>query len=402
MMKVDYLVLGAGLSGCVIAERLASVLGKRVLLVDRRDHVGGNAYDYYDANGILVHRYGPHIFHTNSEVVWTYLSRFTEWRPYEHRVLAAVDGRYVPVPFNLNALEALFPARQASLITAQLVKRYGFPAKVPILKLLEDQESGIREFAEYVYRRVFYGYTVKQWGITPEELSPSVTARVPVHISRDDRYFQDTYQAMPRTGYSEMFRRMIAHPNIHVLLKTDSRDVAAWGRFDRVVYTGPIDEYFGYIHGPLPYRSLRFELTHQRGSLVQAVGQINFPSQYEFTRTTEFRHLTGQGGDGTTIATEYPLPYIRGKNDPYYPVPREENQEIFARYQEEAAALKGRVFFAGRLADYRYYNMDQAVARALSLFEKEIVPLEKGADGQHWPVSVEPSRSAHEGVEIPG
>src|SRR5215212_6836688 len=258
-MKVDWLIVGAGFTGLVLAERIASQLDQKVLVVERRNHIGGNAYDYYDDNGILVHRYGPHIFHTNSKKVWNFLSQFTEWRPYYHRVLALVDGRKVPVPFNLNSLYAVFPPKYASTLEDLLLEHYGFGAKIPILKLRQAASGELRFLADYNYEKVFYGYNLKQWGLKPEELNPSVTGRVPVHISRDDRYFQDTYQAMPKLGYTEMFRRMLKQENVRVLLNTDYQDIVNDVKFGRMIYTGPIDAYFDYTYGPLPYRSLRWE-----------------------------------------------------------------------------------------------------------------------------------------------
>ena len=369
-MKVDYLVVGAGFTGATLAERIASELGKKVLVVDRRDHIGGNAYDEYDAHGVLVHRYGPHIFHTNSKKVWDYLSRFTEWRPYFHRVRAVVEGKEVPLPFSLATLHRLFSPRLAERLEEKLLAHYGYGARVPILRLKEAEDPDLRFLAEYVYRNVFEGYTLKQWGMRPEELAPSVTARVPVLVSHDERYFQDPYQAMPKEGYTALFRRMLAHPNIRVLLGADWKEVEGEVRFRRLIFTGPIDEFFGYLHGPLPYRSLRFRLETHPVPWLQEVGTVNYPNEHPYTRVTEFKHLTGQGYlPHTTVAYEYPEAYEPGRNEPYYPVPREENEVRYRLYLKEAEGLKG-VFFAGRLGDYRYYNMDQAVARALKLFEE--------------------------------
>ena len=371
-VKVDWLIVGAGYTGAVLAERIASQLGQKVLVIERRDHIAGNAYDYYDPHGILVHRYGPHIFHTNSKRVWDYLSQFTEWRPYYHRVRALIEGKEIPLPFSLASLRALFSERLANKLEEKLIAHCGYGARVPILKLREAEDPDLRFLADYVYRHVFEGYTLKQWGLRPEELSPTVTARVPVLVSYDERYFQDTYQAMPKEGYTALFRRMLSHHNIKVLLKADWREVEGEVCFDRMVFTGPIDEFFGYLHGPLPYRSLRFELEHHPRLYVQEVGQMNYPNEYPYTRITEFKHLTGQDYlPHTTLAYEYPEAYEPGKNEPYYPVPKEENEERYQLYLKEAERLKA-VIFAGRLGDYRYYNMDQAVARALKLFEEVV------------------------------
>lgn len=371
-MKVDWLIVGAGFTGCTLAERIASQLNKKVLVVDRRRHIGGNAYDHYDDHGILVHKYGPHIFHTNSQKVWNYLSQFTEWRPYYHRVMASIEGQLIPLPFNLNAIRFLFPPRMAERLEEKLVNAYGYGARVPILRLRETEDKDLRFLADYVYKHVFEGYTLKQWGMRPEELDASVTARVPVLVSRDDRYFQDTYQAMPKHGYTRLFENLLSHPNIRVLLGTDWKDIEGEVVFDFLAFTGPIDEFFDYMYGPLPYRSLRFSfecIDHLPGSHLQPVGTINYPNEHPFTRITEFKHLTGQVHGGSTLAIEYPEAYTPGRNEPYYPVPKAENQEKYILYQKEAVKLKN-VIFAGRLADYRYYNMDQAVARALKMFEE--------------------------------
>ncbi len=370
-MRVDWLIVGAGFTGAVLAERIASQLDQKVLVVDRRNHIGGNAYDFYDEHGVLVHKYGPHIFHTNSRKVWDYLSQFTEWRPYYHQVLASVEGKLVPVPFNLNSLYALFPPKYAERLEERLVCAYGFGVKVPILKMKEAEDAEIRFLADYIYRNIFYGYTLKQWGLKPEELDPSVTGRVPVYISRDNRYFQDTYQAMPRHGYTVMFQRILDHKNIKVLLNTDYSEIAKEVHFKRMVYTGPIDEFFEFSEGPLSYRSLRFEFLHLSEEWHQSVGTLNYPNDYDFTRITEFKRLSGQVCPGTTLVVEYPEAYNPMVNEPYYPVPREENQLLYKIYKELAQKeLGGRIIFAGRLGDYRYYNMDQAVARALMLFDE--------------------------------
>jgi UDP-galactopyranose mutase len=371
-MKVDWLIVGAGFTGLVLAERIASRLDERVLVVERRDHLGGNAYDHFDANGILVHRYGPHLFHTNSDKVWRYLSHFTEWYPYSHRVLALLDGKKVQVPFNLNSLYAVFTPEYAGKLEELLRKRYGFGSNVPILKLRREASGDLRSLAEYVYDKVFYGYSLKQWGLAPEELNPGVTGRVPVRVSRDDRYFQDRYQAIPRHGYTAMFQRMADHPNIEVLLETDYREIEGEIEFDAMVYTGLIDEFFEYRHGELPYRSLHFEFDYLPVDAYQEVAQVNYPDEQPHTRIAEYKHITGQRAHGTTVSIEYPLAYRRGQNLPYYPVPREENRKRYNLYLSEAEGLDNRVIFAGRLADYKYYNMDQAVARALGVFEKQV------------------------------
>lgn len=370
-VNADWLIVGAGFTGCTLAERIATQLNRKVVLVDRRPRVGGNAYDEYDDNGVLVHRFGPHIFHTNSTKVFDYLSTFTEWRAYEHRVQVAIGGRKVPAPFNLNSLHSLFPAPEAAEMEGLLAGTYGEGAKVPILKMREHPHPRVRKLAEFIYENVFYGYTLKQWRLAPEDLDPSVTGRVPVHISRDDRYFQDRFQTMPAAGYSALFQRMLRHPNIEIVLNCDHR--AAHGiRFRRMIYTGPIDEFFDYVHGELPYRSIRFDFLTAQEEWHQGCGTVNYPNDYEYTRITEQKYLSGQSLPKSTLVVEYPEAHVRGRNEPYYPVPREENRNRYERYLRELRALNGSVVMAGRLADYKYYNMDQAVARAMKVFEEEV------------------------------
>jgi len=370
-MKTDWLIVGAGFTGATLAERIASQLGQRVCLIDRRDHIGGNAFDYHDKAGVIVHKYGPHVFHTDYQEVWEYLSRFTEWHEYTHHVLAAVDGRTVPIPFNLNTLHALLPA-EAPELESKLVKQYGRGARIPVLELMKHPSHELRKLGEYVYENFFRGYTLKQWGVTPEKLSPTVTGRVPIVVSRDDRYFRDIYQAMPACGYNSLFQRMLDHPNITVLLNTEYRPERPNVQADRVIYTGPIDAYFGYMHGPLPYRSLRFELRTVQQQWWQKSAVVNYPNDYAFTRITEFKYFLSQDLPQTTIMKEYPLAHVPGKTEPYYPIPHGKNVELYRKYAAEAARLKPRLLFAGRLGEYRYYNMDEAVKRALELFESEV------------------------------
>jgi UDP-galactopyranose mutase len=368
----DFLIVGAGFAGSVLAERIATQLNKKVLIVDKRNHIGGNAYDYYNENGILVHKYGPHIFHTNSKKVIDYLSQFTDWRPYFHRVLAVVEGKKVPVPFNLNSIYELFPQKYAIKLEEELIRTFGYGQKVPILKLRETSNRELKFLADYIYNNVFYGYTLKQWELKPEELDPSVTARVPVYVSRDNRYFQDTYQLMPKEGYTKMFERMLSHKNIKILLNTDYKEIIDIIKFNKIIFTGPIDEFFDYQFGELPYRSLVFDFQSINSEYYQEVGQINYPNNNTFTRITEFKHITGQNSPITSIAYEYPMPFDRNSIlIPYYPIPKEENNKLYLKYLTESEKLKN-VIFCGRLADYKYYNMDQIIARALNIFEKEI------------------------------
>jgi UDP-galactopyranose mutase len=356
----DYLIVGAGFSGAVLAERLASN-GFKVLICDRRPHIGGNAYDHYDEAGILVHKYGPHIFHTNSRDVFDYLSRFTEWRGYEHRVLASVDGQLVPIPINLETVNTLYGLK----LTSFEVEKFFESQAEKRSPVRTSEDVVVSKVGRELYEKFFRGYTRKQWDLDPSELDASVTSRVPVRTNRDDRYFTDTYQAMPLRGYTRMFENMLDHPNIFILLKTDYRDIEKAIPFREMIYTGPVDAYFDYRFGKLPYRSLEFKFeTHDR-STFQPTGTVNFPNEHLYTRITEFKYLTGQEHAKTSIVYEFP----RAEGDPYYPVPRPENAELYKRYQTLAEATPG-VHFVGRLATYRYYNMDQCVAAALTTYSK--------------------------------
>ncbi len=372
-MKYDYMIVGAGFSGCVLAERIANKLGGKVLIVEKRGHIAGNCYDYYDEYGILVHKYGPHIFHTANQKIWNYLSDFTDWRTYFHKVLAVIGGRTVPVPFNLNSIHKSFPAQMASELESLLLEKYGYGVKIPILKLRQTDNPELKLLADYIYDNIFYGYTTKQWALKPEELDFSVTSRVPVFISRDDRYFQDKFQGLPQNGYTELFNKMIDNENIDLLPDTNYKDIVDDINFDKMIFTGAIDYFFDYIHGRLPYRSLEFGLKNIETEQFQAAAQVNYPNDNDYTRITEFKHLTGQQAASTTVAYEYPKEYTEGINDPYYPIPKAENHEIFSLYKAEADKLTGKVYFTGRLADYKYYNMDQTVGVALNLFENIIV-----------------------------
>lgn len=357
----DYLVVGAGFAGCTVAERLASQLGKRVLLVDKRNHIGGNANDYYNEAGILVHQYGPHIFHTNNERVFAYLSQFTEWRPYQHRVLAYVDGQLVPMPINLDTINQLYGLN----LSSNQLEEFFSHVREPIAEVRTAEEAILSQVGRDLYAKFFRGYTRKQWGLDPSELDASVTRRVPIRTNRDSRYFSDRYQGIPKHGYSALFARMTAHPNISVLLNTDYRSIVDEVRFGRLVYTGPIDQFFDYSHGRLPYRSLRFEFETLPMMTYQPVATVNYPNDYDFTRVTEFKHLTGQIHPRTTIMREYP----QAEGDPYYPVPNEHSREFAQKYLHHASKLKS-VWFAGRLANYRYCDMDQVVEAALDLFQR--------------------------------
>ncbi len=357
----DYLIVGAGFAGSVLAERLASQAGKRVLICDRRNHIGGNAYDHYDDAGLLVHKYGPHIFHTSAARVFDYLSRFTEWRPYQHRVRASVEGQLVPIPINLDTINALYGL---SLTSFGLDEFFASVAE-PVAQVRTSEDVVVSRVGRELYEKFFRGYTRKQWGLDPSELDAAVTARVPTRTNRDDRYFTDTYQAMPLHGYTRLFERMLDHPHIKIMLNTDYREVEDFVPYREMIYTGPIDEYFDCRYGKLPYRSLEFRFETDDAPVYQPYPVINYPNDYAYTRVTEFKYLTGQEHAKTTLVYEYP----RADGDPYYPVPRPENAALYDRYKRLADGTPG-VHFVGRLATYKYYNMDQVVAQALATFER--------------------------------
>jgi UDP-galactopyranose mutase len=367
-VAVDYIIVGAGFAGCVLAERLARGSGERVWIVEKRPHIGGNAYDHYDDAGILVHKYGPHIFHTNSKEVFQYLSRFTEWRPYEHRVRASVDGQLVPIPINLDTVNSLYGL---SLTSSQVESFFASVAE-PRTPAVTSEDVIVSKVGRELYEKFFRGYTRKQWGLDPSELDAQVTARVPVRTNRDDRYFSDVFQAMPRFGYTRMFENMLDHPNIRILLNTSYREVMNDLPDARVIYTGPVDEFFDYRFGPLPYRSLNFRFETLDERQHQPVAVINYPNEQPYTRVTEFKHLTGQQHRKTTLVYEYPCE----QGDPYYPVPRKENATLYARYKALADATP-EVYFAGRLGTYKYYNMDQVTGQALALYAKLASPTDR-------------------------
>ncbi len=356
----DYLIVGGGFAGCVLAERLASQLDKRVLIIDRRSHVGGNAYDYVNEGGVMVHRYGPHIFHTNSQRVLDYLSQFTAWRPYEHRVLAAVDGMLLPIPINLTTINSLYGL---DLDQAEAVAFLAARAS-PDIDIRTSRDVVISQVGLDLYQKFFEGYTRKQWGRDASQLDKAVTSRVPTRTDTDDRYFQDKFQCMPSEGYTRMFERMIDHPRITFLADTDYAEVKDVVPYDHLVYSGPIDEFFGHCFGRLPYRSLRFEHSTLDQERYQDVAVVNYPApDVPFTRITEYKHLTGQVTARTSITREYPT----DEGDPYYPIPAPENAVLYKRYEALAEETRN-VTFTGRLGTYKYYNMDQVVAQSLAAF----------------------------------
>jgi UDP-galactopyranose mutase len=357
----DYLIVGAGFAGSVLAERLAAGSKKRVLIIDKRNHIGGNAYDHYNEDGILIHKYGPHIFHTNSDEVFEYLSRFTPWRPYEHKVLASVDKKLLPIPINLDTVNKLYNKR----MTSEQLEKYFESIREEIQYIKTSEDVVVSQVGRDLYEKFFRGYTRKQWGCDPSELDKSVTSRIPTRTNRDDRYFTDKHQAMPLYGYTKMFENMLNHQNIHIMLNTDYKDIDGVIPYKEIIYTGPVDEFFDYCYGKLPYRSLSFKHETVNKKQFQPVAVVNYPNDNKYTRITEYKHLTGQShSEKTSITYEFPS----WEGDPYYPVPRAENAELYRKYKELADALPN-VHFVGRLATYRYYNMDQVVAQALTTYK---------------------------------
>ena len=373
MPHYDYLIVGAGFAGAVLAERLASQLDKRCLVIDRRPHVAGNAYDFHDRVGVLVHQYGPHYFRTNSERVRDYLGQFTEWLPANYRVLSWTDGQYWPFPINLNTFEQLIGRASSSGEMAATLEQW----RVPIERPANSEEAIVSQVGHALYEKFFKNYTRKQWRRDPRDLDPGVCGRVPIRTNRDDRYVSDRFQEMPRAGYSAMFARMLAHPNIEVRLRTDYREARAQVSYGHLIYTGPIDEYFDHCHGPLPYRSLRFEPETLETEFFQPAVQVNYPNDHEFTRIVEIKHVTGQTVPATTVVREYPQDYGLGR-EAYYPLPAPDARALYRKYEEMIPAETG-VTFVGRMATYRYYNMDQVVGMALATFDR-IARLSSGRD----------------------
>lgn len=365
MTQADIVVIGAGISGATLAERYAAH-GYQVLVLEKRDHVGGNCYDYYNEAGILVAKYGPHIFHTNDEGVWKYVNRFAEWQPYEHRVLAKVDGKLVPVPVNITTVNTLF---DLDLRTEEEMKAWLATHQVPNAQPQNGREAALARVGEVLYTKIFKNYTRKQWDKWPEELDASVLNRIPVRTTFDDRYFADTYQALPVGGYTKLFENMLSHPNITVKLETDFFDIKDQIKgFQKMFYTGPIDRFFEFkkdVQEKLEYRSLRFEHETLDQESYQGHAVINYPNEEQFTRIVEYKFLTGQRHPQTTIVKEYST----AEGEPYYPVPNPRNRQLYAQYQKRAARLKN-IYFVGRLANYKYFNMDEAFKNALDLFDR--------------------------------
>lgn len=384
-MKNDWecLVIGCGFAGAVIAREYAERGDKRVLIIDKRSHIGGNAYDSFNKDGILIHNYGPHIFHTNSSRVFNYLSRFTKWRDYSHEVLADIHGKLIPVPFNINSLYLAFENSKAKRLEQKLISVFGTGKRITISELRGQTDSELLELSDFIYKNIFMHYTLKQWGIAPEDIDPSVTARVPILVSYDNRYFQDKYQGIPSEGYTALFKNLIDHPNISLQLNTDSSSVLKLiGNriffndrpfFGRVIYTGALDELFNCCFGRLPYRTLDFLFETHEKAWYQSKGTVNYTVDQPYTRITEFKHLTGQIiPDKTTIMKEYPREYTdAGKEIPYYPIINPENSALYERYRQLAGTIDD-FHLLGRLAEYKYYNMDVIVEQALLLADSII------------------------------
>ncbi len=380
-MDYDVLIVGAGFAGSTLAHKFAEI-GKRVLVVDKRSHVGGNMYEEVRENGVRVHKYGPHIFHTNDKEVFEYLKKFAEFYFYEHKVIGYIDGNYVPIPFNFKSLEILFDEKESTEIKEKLLSKYKDIKKVSILDLLNDADEKIKKFGEYVYNKVFVNYTAKQWNIPIEQVDTSVINRVPVLLGYDDRYFQDKYQFMPKNGYNEIFQNMLNNSNIEVRTSVDAKDIINIKNGEvflngnkflgKVIYTGPLDELFDYEYGPLPYRSLNLKFEDKKENYYQPSSVVNYPNDNEYTRITEFKYLSNQIIEGdTTILKEYPLTYDYRNSEhvPYYAIFNDDNIKLYEKYRLKTSNIKN-LYLCGRLAEYKYYNMDAVVRRALDLFEE--------------------------------
>lgn len=364
MKNYDISIVGAGLSGAVVA-RQAAEMGKKVVIIERRNHIAGNIFDYKDSKtGITVHKYGPHVFHTNYKDVWDFLSKFTKWHRFMYRVKAFIDGKEINIPFNLDSLYLTFPKSLASKFEDKLLNTFEFNTKVTILDLKNSSDESLKFLADYIYKKVFLGYTVKQWGVKPEDLDKSVSSRVPIFIGKDDRYFLDRYQAIPANGYTELIKNILNHPNIDIQLNTNYKDIKDTIDCDLTVYTGAIDEYYDYDLGALPYRSLDIVFETFNKEYYQSCPQLNFPENFDYTRSVEYKYYLDEKSDKTIVSFEYSCPFKENINERYYPIVNNENTKLYKSYLKKSSEDKN-VFFIGRLGDYRYYNMDETVKRAL-------------------------------------
>ncbi len=378
----DYIIVGTGYAGVVMAERIATQLDKKVLIIEKRNHIAGNCYDFKDENNILIHKYGPHLFHTENKKVFEYLSNFTSWDIYNHKVLAYIDGKKVSIPFNINTLYEVFPYSLARNLEDKLLKEFSYNSKVPILKLKKSEDKDMQFLADFVYEKIFVHYTAKQWGMKPEDMDGAVTARVPIFVGRDNRYFNDKYQVVPSKGYTKLFDNMLNHKNIKLMLNTEFNEVCQITKngFEllgikwkgKIIYTGQIDELFDYKFGELPYRSVDMKFESVDKEYYQEATTVNYPNNYDFTRITEFKHIHPTTSDKTTILKEYPKEYIKGKDTPYYPIFTDGNQGKYNKYLKYSRKWTNLILI-GRLAEYKYYDMDDVVERALEVFEKEIM-----------------------------
>ena len=381
-MNFKNIVVGSGFSGAVVAREIAERKDEKVLIIEKRQHIGGNCYDYYNEQGILIHKYGPHIFHTDNREVWNYISQFTEWEHHQHKVLAYIDGKKVNLPFNLNTLYSVFPEVRAKKLEQALLEKYNYNQKVPILKLRKSNNELLNLLAEYIYNKIFKNYTQKQWGVNPEELSPEVSGRVPIVISRDNRYFTDQYQGLPKKGYTKLFDNLLDHKNIKIMLNTDFFELFEIDVENKkilyndrefegyIYYTGQIDELFGYRFDELPYRSLQFKLKKLDINRFQDVATANYPNDYNYTRITEFKNFYKKHINGTVIAYEYPQPYTKKcEEPPYYPIFNDKNQNQFKKYLSLANQIDN-LTILGRLAEYKYFDMDDAVENVLEKINK--------------------------------
>ena len=372
-MSQTNIIVGSGFSGSTMARLIAEKLDEKVFVVDKKDHIAGNSYDYRDENGIMIHKYGSHIFHTNNEKVWAFLKQFTDFNTYMHEVVGILDGIEAKIPFNFNTLYQVFPETLAKRLEEKLLKKFEYNKKVPILEFQKQDDEDLKFLAEYVYEKIFLNYTTKQWGVSPKDVDGAVTARVPVYLSKDNRYFQDKYQGIPLEGYTKVVEKMLDHPNIEVVLNKDfaefKKENSDLVKNARIFYTGSIDEFFDYKFGKLPYRSVNFKFETYDREFYQTHACINYPNNYDFTRIHEYKHYLNDKSEKTVIAKEYSEFFELGKNERYYPIASEENAKLYQKYLDEAKNLKD-VYFFGRLGDYKYYNMDLAVARAIELFEE--------------------------------